>query len=583
MLTRRAALLSVLALAFALRFIGLGDLPLFQDEAYYFVWSQHINPGHLELSFYDHPAGLAYILKGSIVLFGSSPFGVRALFASIGVLNVWLIYLLARYLFDETTGIVAAFLLAINFGHILFSRLATSDTPAMLIYTALILVFARAVFDDSRGNMILTGLLLGLGFNIKYTVITLAPGFILFLLIYENRRRWLLNRYTLYAAILAVALTAPVFVWNAQHQWAGIVYQYRHASPMEASPAGLTAGPFAAIVSDLLFYPTGWLLFFGISFTILLFVSVIDGLRVRGQKTTLLLCSFASMFLFFSFSAGKMFHWALPVVVPMSVLAARFLLRLHSAVSVSRSFFKIYALTAACILAWTSFYAFNSSLALTNISKEAPEPKSVYSSFLASVFESSIVFAEDLNKTMGTLRPDLLLTPNWVSYSPAAYYLPQYENIMYTYERDYQIGVVWGRDVASAPNATSAVIAFYTGLVQMAPTQLVTRLIYSPENNAHTAFKRTGLNHFTLVSSGRITTDISFFGVHNRTTSHSHFIVYGRRTNTDYVTFEAGPIKIWALKDDASTEDGRPADQILHFGEPPVGQLAKNYRHVGQA
>ena len=190
------ALAGIMALAAALRLLWLGDIPLFHDEAYYWVWSEHIVPfQNLELSFYDHPPAVAYILAISRFLFGDSELGVRALFALIGVANVWLIFRLGKYLYNERIGLVAALLLAINFGHIWVSRIATNDVAASFIFTAVIFAFAKAALEEKRSWLIITGLLLGVSFLVKYTLVVVVAGFALFIYFHKPARCRILNKY----------------------------------------------------------------------------------------------------------------------------------------------------------------------------------------------------------------------------------------------------------------------------------------------------------------------------------------------------------------------------------------------------
>src|SRR5438128_8966205 len=54
-------------------YLGLAALlPPFDDELYYWCWSRD-----LQLSYYDHPPMVAYMIRGTTELFGTSVFAIR--------------------------------------------------------------------------------------------------------------------------------------------------------------------------------------------------------------------------------------------------------------------------------------------------------------------------------------------------------------------------------------------------------------------------------------------------------------------------------------------------------------------------
>jgi len=74
----KTPLIAVFWLIFAytgLKLIVSGLAPLHPDEAYYWLWSQH-----LSLGYYDHPPMVAYWIKAGTAIFGENPLGVRFLF-----------------------------------------------------------------------------------------------------------------------------------------------------------------------------------------------------------------------------------------------------------------------------------------------------------------------------------------------------------------------------------------------------------------------------------------------------------------------------------------------------------------------
>ncbi|MHA0111275.1 glycosyltransferase family 39 protein, partial [Klebsiella pneumoniae] len=69
------------------------------------------------------------------------------------------------------------------------------------------------------------GAAFGLGLCSKYTTIFFAVSILAWVLVIPAQRRWLLTPWPWLGGLVALAVFSPVLIWNAQHQWASIVYQ----------------------------------------------------------------------------------------------------------------------------------------------------------------------------------------------------------------------------------------------------------------------------------------------------------------------------------------------------------------------
>lgn len=126
------------------------------------------------------------IIAGSVALFGNEPWVLRLPSAIFGILTVLGIYFLARELFrnDERVALLAAFLLATSFWHIIFSRIAFRAimAPFFLVWATYFLLLALRKSKTSpptRRYLLpaaLGGIFLGLGFHsyIAYRVMPLV-------------------------------------------------------------------------------------------------------------------------------------------------------------------------------------------------------------------------------------------------------------------------------------------------------------------------------------------------------------------------------------------------------------------------
>jgi 4-amino-4-deoxy-L-arabinose transferase-like glycosyltransferase len=588
------ALLVTMIIAIFTRFARLGDMPLFHDEAYYWVWEQHIGPGNLELSFYDHPAGIAYLIYISTAIFGDSEFGVRAIFAILGVANVYLVYMLGKYLYDERTGVIAAFLLTVNFGHILFSRSAMNDVAATFAFTVILYLFTKAVFERSDRYLIMAGFALGVGFLIKYTIAVIALGFLMFVAVYPKYRKFVFGKSLVYAMLIAAVLTLPFWVWNATHDWAGLVYQGGHASPF----LGLFIGGdfFYNQVFSFVYYPMIWFVIIGVPLTIISLAGLgrVFKFQWRRESAALALLSFIGMIItyymqllvltfafelmfwaavymaykgfksdqdalvgltafvfiaFFALSLGRMLHWVFPAFAPLSILGARWLPKAYSAVAINRRQAAAFVVVLMLSLNWMGAYAVNGAWAMAN-DGDAPDPKSMMApGWVPTTHGTKMIGVETAHYL--EMYPDaVVMVPNWVTYSPVDYYLYR-EGVdaeMYTWVWDYQIGTVWERDVDNMPEGVDrAVIPIYESsfLGEGDVDAMFMFLVYSSINgegwrwwgaNNQTCYARTGFDHFEVMSVGNLEYDFSFFWVEQTDSSNPYFITIGERRGGDNVT-----------------------------------------------
>jgi 4-amino-4-deoxy-L-arabinose transferase-like glycosyltransferase len=588
------ALLGVMLIAIFTRFVDLGKTPLFHDESYYWVWAQHIAPGNLELAFYDHPAGVAYLIYISTAVFGDSEFGVRAIFASLGVLNVWLIYKFGKYLYDQRTGVIAAFLMSINFGHILLSRSAMNDVAACFMFTVILYYFAKAVFERNERYLWFVGVALGVGFLIKYTVAVIALCFLIFAYAYPQHRRFLRCKTTIYALVLAAIITIPFWVWNATHDWAGLLYQGNHASPF----LGLFIGGdiFANQILSWYWYPMIWLVSISLPLTAICVAGLAAVFKFRWNRDNIALTlgAFILMIItysqhmlaltmafelifwfgvylaykgfksdrdalvglaaivfiaFFAFSLGRMPHWMFPAFAPISIAGARWLPKAYSRVAINRRQATAMAVVMMLGVNWMGAYAINGAYAMGN-GGQAPDPKSM----LGGLWVSTTNGTRELGKATAVVLEEypgsVVLTPNWVTYSPVDYYLHRQgvQAEMYTWVWDYQIGTVWKRDVKYMPSGyDKAVIPVYDSAFLGRPDEdeIFLYLIYSSDNttgmrwwgtNDQTCYARTGFDYYEVVNVGSLDYNSTFLWQKQHTSINPYFVVYAEKRGADNIT-----------------------------------------------
>jgi len=243
---------SLLFLAALLRFTGLGAPPLIGDEAYYWLWSRR-----LDWAYYDHPAGVAWLIRASTSLGGQTAFGIRWLNAALGVLCVALLYRVGARMLTRRAGRFAATMVAIGAPYLLIARFVYTDTLFMCLLLCNLWAFwamaaplpARPTHPTSRlthhvsrithhVSHLTFGLTLALLLNTKYTAYLYCVALGLAIVL-EHRQLLRSKTFWLNVVIGALGLL-PVLGWNLAHDWASIRWQLTHlvtASPGSSASA----------------------------------------------------------------------------------------------------------------------------------------------------------------------------------------------------------------------------------------------------------------------------------------------------------------------------------------------------------
>lgn len=215
----RAAIWLTLGLL-AVRLLTIGEFGLFLDEAYYWVWSQH-----LAASYYDHPPLVALMIRASTFLFGDGPFGVRALGAVSIAVDAMLVYAIGRTLLGSRR--LAAWA-AIFFNVSILAgigMIVVPDQPMMVFWLGALYGAARIARGGSGWWWLFVGLMIGLTGLAKYTALFLGAGLVLWLVLVPSQRRWLRSPMPYLGALVALAVFSPVLVWNAENGWASFALQ----------------------------------------------------------------------------------------------------------------------------------------------------------------------------------------------------------------------------------------------------------------------------------------------------------------------------------------------------------------------
>lgn len=203
--------------------ILLCPIELVKDEAHYWEWSRH-----LAGSYYTKGPGIAWLIAGSVKLFGDVDWAVRLPAVLTSALSAWVIARLTCDLThqDQRAGFFAGLAFLLVPAYQFTGLLMTIDGPYILCWLLAVWAFWHAVQAQRSGQSpllfySLTGLCLGIGTLFKYTQLLLLPGLMIYLWIGRKQfhftgRAW----FGILSGLLIMLVSMlPIVLWNQQHGW----------------------------------------------------------------------------------------------------------------------------------------------------------------------------------------------------------------------------------------------------------------------------------------------------------------------------------------------------------------------------
>ncbi len=118
--------------------------------------------------FMNVPAVYTILQAGLIRLFGPNEFGLGALSAIQGILNVLLVFLLMRRMFGAGPALIAGLLVAVAPHHLYYSRTGENNLVVPLFMTAVLYFLHRGVYSGRAFDFALAGVSFGLGQWLDY-------------------------------------------------------------------------------------------------------------------------------------------------------------------------------------------------------------------------------------------------------------------------------------------------------------------------------------------------------------------------------------------------------------------------------
>ena len=201
------------------RLVVAARLPLTEDEAYYWTWSQHLAFGYL-----DHPPAVAWLIAAGSI-FGQSPLAIRLPFILCGAMTA---LALARATVMLSGDLRAGAVAAIIFTLIPQPRMAIGealpDGPYLLCWALALWLTLRAMQQPTRSAMLWLGIAMGGAMLSRWFGWFLLIGIVLYACAPQRRAIWK-NGFWI-APVTAVLMCIPLLVWNATHGWMNIAFTF---------------------------------------------------------------------------------------------------------------------------------------------------------------------------------------------------------------------------------------------------------------------------------------------------------------------------------------------------------------------
>ncbi|WP_298740250.1 glycosyltransferase family 39 protein [uncultured Chitinophaga sp.] len=278
-----------------------GFTELMDDEAYYWVYSRHLDWGY-----FDHPPMIALLIKTGYAIFHNE-LGVRLVMVLLNVLTLWLTWELIPQKHNRLFYLVMGAMGAMQIG----GMLAVPDVPLIFFATLYFWVYRRFTEQQSWKNTLLLSLSMALMFYSKYHGILL----VFFTLVSTPS---LLQVFKFYiACIITALLYLPHLYWQYSHGYPSIQYHL-----VERNAPGYH-------ISYSLDYILGQLLLFGpIAGWLILYYAFICPIQSSFERTLkVCLIGVLAFFLFSTFKGRVEANWTVMVFTPAVILAHQAIIR----------------------------------------------------------------------------------------------------------------------------------------------------------------------------------------------------------------------------------------------------------------
>ncbi len=291
----------------ALHLATNGILGFHIDELYYLACGRHLAFGYV-----DFPPLVPLLARLETTLLGVTPWTLRLLPALLGGVNVILCGAYVRKLGGSLNLQALALLIGVTAPAILGTWLFQTVIFDQVTWMVSLYLFLTLVIAPAPRTWFLLGLTLGIGLEVKYTIVALIAGIGLAVLLTPSLRAQLRTSSPWLAAVLMLIVSAPNLIWQVDKGFPSLSYVLNHQGSVQS---GGGAGTFLVdfLVLLLLLTPL-WV------------AGLISLLRDRDLRAIGIACTVPLVVFLF---VGKFYYPApsIPIVMAAGLLALSHLKR----------------------------------------------------------------------------------------------------------------------------------------------------------------------------------------------------------------------------------------------------------------
>lgn len=199
-------------------YILILNMPLSPEEAYYWCYSRQP-----DLSYFDHPAMVAWIIAIFTGIFGDSEFAVRIACPILSLGTSLLIYSSAKKLYSDKIALYSIIVLNLTPIFNIYSTYITPDTPLLFFWALSFYLFLKACDKNNFIYWGLSGVSAGFALLSKYTAIFLPLSLIAMAIILKDYRKYIPG--LLFSLAVALITFSPAIIWNYSNDFVSFRFQ----------------------------------------------------------------------------------------------------------------------------------------------------------------------------------------------------------------------------------------------------------------------------------------------------------------------------------------------------------------------
>ncbi len=195
-------------------------LPVFSQEAYYWTYSRHP-----DLSYFDHPPMVAWLIWLGTAAFGDGAVGIRFGTWLCGLATTAIGVALLRAFGVDRVGQSAWIALAVGSPVLAMTHFLANPDPMLTCSATVVMLAMWRARDGALRWWLLAGVAAGVALLSKYSAAFLGVSGALLLLVDPPLRRQLLRPGPWLAVAVATLVFAPVIAWNVANDFESFRFQ----------------------------------------------------------------------------------------------------------------------------------------------------------------------------------------------------------------------------------------------------------------------------------------------------------------------------------------------------------------------